>query len=329
MPGWTTSSPRCPSGSGWPSSSGTRAGTTRTSIALLERHGAAYCVMSGANLPCVLRATAPFVYVRLHGPDHEHLYGGSYSDDDLRWWADRIREWSASGQDVYAYFNNDGGGNAVRNAETLRWFAGGGLTSRTTAARAARAGAAVRCGRVEAWTWLLRIHRRTLRTRHRCPARSVFRLAHRLSDTVNAHAHAGSPDAGISSPQTIAYQGYGLHRVGPRSWPGPADQEARCPAARPNMQPATAPRTSAAGGPSPAFPSSTPRWKSPSAASSTRVKADRGGLIDTVVDVKLSPGLAHRRPAGRRDRTGGGADPGDRRRTRSSASSPTSTTPSW
>ena len=25
--------------------------------------------MSGANLPCILRATAPFVYVRLHGPD--------------------------------------------------------------------------------------------------------------------------------------------------------------------------------------------------------------------------------------------------------------------
>jgi len=37
-------------------------------FALLERHRAAYCVMSGANLPCVLRATAPFVYVRLHGP---------------------------------------------------------------------------------------------------------------------------------------------------------------------------------------------------------------------------------------------------------------------
>jgi hypothetical protein len=37
-------------------------------FAMLERHGAASCVMSGAGLPCVLRATAPFVYVRLHGP---------------------------------------------------------------------------------------------------------------------------------------------------------------------------------------------------------------------------------------------------------------------
>lgn len=91
-----------------------------STFALLEQHGAAYCIMSGARLPCVLRATAPFVYVRLHGPDHHHLYAGSYSDDDLRWWADRIREWQGTGRDVFAYFNNDGGGNAVRNALTLK-----------------------------------------------------------------------------------------------------------------------------------------------------------------------------------------------------------------
>lgn len=95
-------------------------------FALLERHGAAYCVMSGAGLTCVLRATAEFVYVRMHGPDHDHLYGGSYSDNDLRWWADRIREWQGQWKDVYVYFNNDGGGNAVRNAETLRWILGEG-----------------------------------------------------------------------------------------------------------------------------------------------------------------------------------------------------------
>lgn len=91
---------------------------------LLAQHGVAYCVMSGANLPCILRATAPFVYVRLHGPDHRHLYAGSYSDDDLRWWADRFREWEDQGRDVFAYFNNDGGGHAVRNALTLRRLLG-------------------------------------------------------------------------------------------------------------------------------------------------------------------------------------------------------------
>ena len=91
---------------------------------LLEDTRTAYCVMSGAGLPCVLRATANFVYARLHGPDPHHLYGGSYSDDDLRWWADRVREWAGTGKDVFLYFNNDGGGNAVRNAETLRWILG-------------------------------------------------------------------------------------------------------------------------------------------------------------------------------------------------------------
>jgi uncharacterized protein YecE (DUF72 family) len=91
---------------------------------LLQRHRAAYCVMSGAALPCVLRATAPFVYVRMHGPDEHHLYGGSYSDDDMRWWADRLLEWEASGRDAFVYFNNDGGGHAVRNAWTLRHVLG-------------------------------------------------------------------------------------------------------------------------------------------------------------------------------------------------------------
>lgn len=87
---------------------------------VLERRRAAYCVTSGARLPCVLRATTDFVYARMHGPDHDHLYAGSYSDRDLSWWAHRIGEWHDSGRDVYVYFKNDGDGNAVRNARTLR-----------------------------------------------------------------------------------------------------------------------------------------------------------------------------------------------------------------
>jgi uncharacterized protein YecE (DUF72 family) len=93
-------------------------------FALLERYQAAYCVMSGAALPCVLRATAPFVYVRLHGPDPRHLYAGSYSAADLQWWATRIGEWERSGRDVFVYFNNDGEGHAVRNADALRRLLG-------------------------------------------------------------------------------------------------------------------------------------------------------------------------------------------------------------
>ena len=88
--------------------------------ALLEEYGAAYVVMSGANLPCVLRATSDLVYVRLHGPHGENLYDGSYSEHDLRWWADRIGQWREQNRRVVVYFNNDLGGHAVRNATRLR-----------------------------------------------------------------------------------------------------------------------------------------------------------------------------------------------------------------
>jgi uncharacterized protein YecE (DUF72 family) len=87
--------------------------------AILERHAAAYVVTSGAGLPCVLRATTDFVYVRMHGPDPEALYAGSYSSEDLQWWAERIEEWSQQGRDVLVYFNNDGYGYAVDNAREL------------------------------------------------------------------------------------------------------------------------------------------------------------------------------------------------------------------
>ncbi len=91
---------------------------------LLQRRDVAYCVMSGARLPCVLRATGPLVYLRMHGPDPEHLYAGSYPPDSLEWWADRIREWTGQDREVFVYFNNDGGGNAVRNARYLRDLVG-------------------------------------------------------------------------------------------------------------------------------------------------------------------------------------------------------------
>lgn len=91
---------------------------------MLQEYRVAYTVMSGAGLPCLLRATAPQVYIRFHGPDRDHLYAGSYSGDDLRWWADRIREWEADGREVFGYFNNDGCGYAVHNARTLKALLG-------------------------------------------------------------------------------------------------------------------------------------------------------------------------------------------------------------
>jgi hypothetical protein len=55
-------------------------------------------MMSGANLPCILRTTTGFAYVRMNGPDPHRLYAGSYSDTDLRWWAARLHEWDSAGK---------------------------------------------------------------------------------------------------------------------------------------------------------------------------------------------------------------------------------------
>lgn len=87
---------------------------------ILERHHAAYVVTSGPGMGCNLCATSDVVYVRMHGPDTAPLYAGSYTSADLRWWAERIREWQQQGRRVLTYFNNDGSGHAVRNALELR-----------------------------------------------------------------------------------------------------------------------------------------------------------------------------------------------------------------
>ena len=88
--------------------------------AILERHRAAYVVMSGAGLPCVPRATCELVYVRMHGPAQESMYAGCYPDAELSAWADRIQDWQQQGRRVLIYFNNDLGGHAVRNAQKLK-----------------------------------------------------------------------------------------------------------------------------------------------------------------------------------------------------------------
>ncbi len=92
--------------------------------ALLESRHAAYVVMSGAGLQCIPRATTDLVYIRMHGPDPDSMYAGSYPAEELRQWADRLVGWGDEGRDVWMYFNNDPDGHAVRNALTLRELLG-------------------------------------------------------------------------------------------------------------------------------------------------------------------------------------------------------------
>ena len=60
----------------------------------------------------------PSVYVRFHGASGR--YDGSYPDDRLADWAGWLHGERTRGTDVFAYFNNDVGGHAPRNALVLR-----------------------------------------------------------------------------------------------------------------------------------------------------------------------------------------------------------------
>lgn len=87
-------------------------------LELLDRRGVALCAhdMPGSATGC--QRVGPFVYVRFHGASGR--YDGSYPEDRLAPWALWIREQADAGLDVYAYFNNDVGGHAPRDALTLR-----------------------------------------------------------------------------------------------------------------------------------------------------------------------------------------------------------------
>jgi uncharacterized protein YecE (DUF72 family) len=86
--------------------------------AALERGGLALCLhdMPGSVSP--RQPIGPFAYVRFHGSGEK--YGGGYPGQALATWADRLVEWANEGMACYAYFNNDIGGHAVRDAARLR-----------------------------------------------------------------------------------------------------------------------------------------------------------------------------------------------------------------
>ena len=82
---------------------------------VLRAHRAALCVHD--LIPEHPRlVTAPWVYLRFHGAG----LAGGYTARALAAIAHEVREHRSAGRDVYAYFNNDAGGWAVRNAATLR-----------------------------------------------------------------------------------------------------------------------------------------------------------------------------------------------------------------
>jgi uncharacterized protein YecE (DUF72 family) len=86
--------------------------------AILEEHGAAFCIyeLAGRLSPQII--TSRLVYIRLHGPGG--AYQGQYSDEILGEWARAISGWRKEGREVYCYFDNDQAGYAARDARRLQ-----------------------------------------------------------------------------------------------------------------------------------------------------------------------------------------------------------------
>ena len=83
---------------------------------VLQRYGAALCMHDLIrDHPDVI--TTDWTYLRYHGDRHHR---GNYSPAALGREAARIERYLGAGLDVFAYFNNDARGYAIRNAMKLR-----------------------------------------------------------------------------------------------------------------------------------------------------------------------------------------------------------------
>ena len=88
---------------------------TEAVLGLLRRHEVAFCCHDMKGLHPPLAMTADVAYIRLHGV----AYGGNYGGAALKTWADRVRDFRNDAREVWLFFNNDLGGHAPRNAESL------------------------------------------------------------------------------------------------------------------------------------------------------------------------------------------------------------------
>jgi len=85
---------------------------------LLSYSNAGFCIYDMPDFSTPVVATSDFAYMRFHGS--QRLYGSDYSDEELEEWARQIA--SSKVRAVYAYFNNDAEGFAIKNALTFRHF---------------------------------------------------------------------------------------------------------------------------------------------------------------------------------------------------------------
>ncbi len=82
---------------------------------LLRTHRVTVCIVSSEKVPAQAVLTSETAYFRFHGLTGGYRY--SYTEDELRHWADVISQTPAS--EKFVYFNNDYQAAAVQNASRL------------------------------------------------------------------------------------------------------------------------------------------------------------------------------------------------------------------
>jgi len=85
---------------------------------LLSASNIAVCMADWPEFIDELPLTADFVYIRRHGEGGS--YATSYTQEQLKRDAKRIKNYLKQGKDVYIYFNNDAFGYAPKNAMELQ-----------------------------------------------------------------------------------------------------------------------------------------------------------------------------------------------------------------
>jgi len=87
---------------------------------LLKKYNVAWVIADSPSYPKAEVVTADFIYIRLHGS--KVLFTSNYTKKELNSLAQKIKKWLKQNLDVYAYFNNDFGGYAIKNAKTLMGY---------------------------------------------------------------------------------------------------------------------------------------------------------------------------------------------------------------
>ena len=85
---------------------------------LLAENDMALCISDHAAAPAPAQATASWVYIRNHGPTGR--YHGSYGEEALDAWSEKIRQWRGEGRDIWCFFDNDVKSAAPADARRLR-----------------------------------------------------------------------------------------------------------------------------------------------------------------------------------------------------------------